>query len=77
MQTPCVTLDYRESNFGYGTLRDHIIIERRTNHLQLWRELNPVLIFSFVEGILGYDMLEAAGGGFGGRYHFKRTAPYE
>ena len=62
MQAPCLKMELNESNFGYGTLRDTIVIERHRNQMQMWRDLNPVLIIAFVESVLGYDMIEQSTG---------------
>ena len=54
-QIPEATIELHDSKYGLGLLFDSLSIsnsENRSTYVQ-----NPVLIFGFVEGVLGYQMI--------------------
>ena len=53
---PVLKMTLEESNFGLGVLYDSLIIEQ-TDDRQTWVRVNPVLIISFIECILQYQMV--------------------
>ena len=53
---PVLKISLEESKFGLGVLYDSLIVEP-TDERQTWVRVNPVLIISFIECILQYQMV--------------------
>ncbi|THU90581.1 hypothetical protein K435DRAFT_968602 [Dendrothele bispora CBS 962.96] len=58
LRRPVYKIDLVESDFSFGLI-DSLTIEPHTNYP---KGINPTLILSFIEGVLGYTMVETSGG---------------
>ena len=73
-QLPVLKIELEESHFGMGVLFDTLTIEP-TDHRQISTNINPILILSFVESILGYRPVGPASSD--SQWHFKRDLPFK
>ena len=64
---PAVEIKLKESLFGLGLLHDTLVLEASRG-----REVNATLVLVLVEGVLGYEPLQASGSA-GSIWEFKRT----
>ncbi|KAK7436903.1 hypothetical protein VKT23_018923 [Stygiomarasmius scandens] len=57
LRRPVYNIELVESDFSFGLI-DSLTIEPHTNHS---KTINPTIILSFIEGVLGYTMVETSG----------------
>lgn len=55
-EMPRLQITLKESSFGLGVLYDALLIEPSGNR-QTWIHLNPILVISFIEYVLRYQMV--------------------
>ena len=60
LQLPILQCELKESNFGFGAFFDSIIITTNSRHYT-WGEANPILIRTFIEGVLEYKLEHSTG----------------
>jgi len=70
-QPPAATLTLHESPFGLGLVFDRLTISIQTSRMNF--VLNPTLLLSFVEGVLGYKPVY----GDGGSWTFRRNVGFK
>jgi len=58
------------SYFGMGLLHDSLVIMTNFSYVKI----NPVLILSFIEGTLGYSLLQMSSGG--SEWSFRREVAF-
>lgn len=73
-QIPLLKAELQISHFGYGAMFDSLTItpgDRRSD----WVNINPILILSFIEGVLGYSPVAGASGE--SPWYFKRDVAFK
>ena len=68
---PLVIVELKES-FLMGPICDTLVIRKRDER-QTTEDLNPVLILSFIEGVLGYHMIQ----NMGATFFYRRDIPFK
>ena len=68
-QTPTLKVELQQSLFGYGSFFDSVQMTPR-NPRGSWESVNPILVISFIESVLGYQMIPGMSGN--GHWQFKR-----
>jgi hypothetical protein len=66
-------VEFINSHFGLATYSDALII-KPTDDRQSWVNVNPVVILSFIEGVLGYQRIESNGHN---GWYFKRERGFQ
>jgi hypothetical protein len=70
-KVPLVKVELKASQFGMGVSYDSLHIEP-LNERKTWVEINEALFMSFIQGILGYELVSSEGS----IYVYKRDTPY-
>ena len=71
---PIIKSQLQASLFGYGGLFDCLTLTSGDSR-GAWVNINPVLILSFVESVLGYTLVESKSGGES-QWYFKREGGF-
>ncbi|KAL8708420.1 MAG: hypothetical protein Q9220_006710 [cf. Caloplaca sp. 1 TL-2023] len=71
-QTPLLAVKLRQSLFGYGPLKDSVELSPYDPRA-LMGDVNPLFILSFVESVLGYQLVPQSSDA--NQWYFKRDTP--
>ena len=74
IQLPILKSELQASHFGYGALLDSLTITPGDSR-SAWANINPILILSFVESVLGYSPV--ASGSSDSQWYFKRDVGFK
>lgn len=73
-QLPILKSELQISHFGYGALFDSLVITPGDPRSD-WANINPILILSFIESVLGYSPV--ASGSSDSQWYFKRDVAFK
>lgn len=73
-QLPVLKAELQASHLGYGALFDSLTITPGDSR-SAWANINPILILSFVESVLGYSSV--ASGSSESQWYFKRDVEFK